>query len=116
MAQLIYHLAYADAWATALATGQYLGTADDQRDGYLHFSTAEQVRASAARHRAGRSDVVLVAVAVAAVEPWLRWEPARNGTLFPHLYCALTPAMVTWAQPLALGADGTHVFPESVAP
>ena len=58
---IIYHLALEAEWDAARG-GAYAGTADDQRDGFIHFSTAVQVAASAARHRAGRADVVLVAV------------------------------------------------------
>jgi uncharacterized protein (DUF952 family) len=42
----------------------------------------------------------------------LRWEPSRGGALFPHLYAPLPVASVRWVEPLGLGADGTHVFPD----
>jgi uncharacterized protein (DUF952 family) len=42
----------------------------------------------------------------------LRWEPSRGGALFPHLYGALPLAMVAWARPLPLKADGRHDFGE----
>ena len=44
--------------------------------------------------------------------PALKWEPARDGSLFPHLYGDLTLAAVRWAKPLPLGADGRHLFPD----
>ena len=43
------------------------------------------------------------------------WEVSRGGALFPHLYAPLGVADVAWAQPLALGPDGAHVFPEGMA-
>jgi uncharacterized protein (DUF952 family) len=107
----IYHLARAAAWQAATGTGTYTGTADDARDGYLHFSTAEQVVESAAKHRAGATDVILVACDPARLGDALRWEPSRGGQLFPHLYGDLAMEQVAWSAPLALGDDGRHVFP-----
>ena len=53
MESLIYTLLRAADWRMAESLGAYHGSADDLRDGYLHFSTAAQLRASAAKHRAG---------------------------------------------------------------
>jgi uncharacterized protein (DUF952 family) len=114
MPELIYTLVRAADWAAAEAAGVYAGSADDRRDGYLHFSDAGQVRASAAKHRAGVADLLLVAVEVAALGPALRFEPAAGGSrpgLFPHLYGPLPLAAVRSVTPLPLGADGRHGFP-----
>ncbi len=108
---LIFHLARDAEWRAAERSGQYEGTGDDRRDGFLHFSTAEQVAESAARHRRGEADIVLVAVDAESLGEALRWEPSRGGALFPHLYGALPLAAVAWAKPLPLGADGLHRFP-----
>ncbi len=116
MADAIYHLADAAAWPEATASGQYHGTAFDRQDGFIHFSSESEVRASAAKHRAGRSDVVLVAVDPTLLGAALKWEPARGGVLFPHLYGPLDLSAVLWALPLPLGPDGVHQFPETVAP
>ena len=67
---------------------------------------------TAARHFAGIGDLVLVAVAAAALGPALKWEPSRGGALFPHLYGVLTLDAVLWVKPLPLGGDGRHMFPE----
>ena len=111
MTQMIYHMCPAEAWAAAVATGEYRGTDDDRRDGFIHFSTADQIAESARRHRAGQRGLVLVAVAAARLGDRLRWEKSRDGALFPHLYGALAPAKATSVTPLPLGPDGEHVFP-----
>jgi uncharacterized protein (DUF952 family) len=108
---LIYHLAREAEWQKGLALGTYEGSADDRRDGFLHFSTGGQVVVSAARHRAGERDVRLVAIDPAELGDALRWEESRGGALFPHLYAALDPRLVAWTQILPLGDDGAHVFP-----
>lgn len=107
----IYHICSEADWRAACTAGGYCGSADDLRDGFIHFSTAAQVAGSAARHRAGQSGLVLIEVEPDALGPALRWEPARNGALFPHLYGALPPAAVRRVVPLPLDAAGRHVFP-----
>ncbi len=117
MDELIYTMVRAADWRQAEAAGAYAGSEDDRRDGFLHFSTAAQVRQSAAKHRAGEPDLVLVEVEAAALGEALRWEPAAGGKrpgLFPHLYGALPVARVASVIPLPLGADGRHVFPAGI--
>lgn len=114
---LIYTLVRAADWHAAEAEGAYHGSADDRRDGFLHFSTAAQVRASAAKHRAGVADLLLVEVDAVALGEALRWEPAAGGKrpgLFPHLYGALPMAAVRAVTPLPLGGDGAHQFPGGI--
>ncbi|MFM7607861.1 MAG: DUF952 domain-containing protein, partial [Alphaproteobacteria bacterium] len=63
MEKLIYTLVRAGDWQTAEHAGAYHGSADDRRDGFLHFSSAAQLRASAAKHRAGITNLLMVEVA-----------------------------------------------------
>jgi uncharacterized protein (DUF952 family) len=108
---LIYHMCRREEWRAAESAGSYRGSSQDQADGFIHFSTAAQVEGSAAKHRAGQSDLMLLAVDTAMVGAALKWEPSRDGALFPHLYGALPLAAVHWAKELPLGAGGRHVFP-----
>lgn len=117
MTPTIHTLLRAADWRAAEAAGAYHGNADDRRDGFLHFSDAAQIRASAAKHRAGEADLLLVAVATAPLGEALRWEPAGSSRpgLFPHLYGALPLSAVRSVVALPLGADGTHAFPAGIA-
>jgi uncharacterized protein (DUF952 family) len=108
---VIYHLARDAGWRDAERSGTYTGTAGDRADGFLHFSTAAQIVESAAKHRRGEMGIVLVAVDTDSLGDTLRWEPARGGALFPHLYGALPLVSVLWSRPLPLGDDGRHRFP-----
>ena len=108
---MIYHMCRADEWAAARRDGVYRGSAQDREDGFIHFSTAAQIAASARRHRAGQDGLVLVAVEPARLGDRLRWEPSRGGELFPHLYGPLSPDEAASIRPLPLGPDGTHQFP-----
>ncbi|WP_137125549.1 DUF952 domain-containing protein [Roseomonas sp. HF4] len=115
MEPFVYTLVRAPDWTAAEAAGAYAGSADDARDGFLHFSTAGQLRASAAKHRAGVADLLMVEADAASLGAALRWEPAAGGRrpgLFPHLYAALPLSAVMRVVPLPLDAEGRHVFPE----
>lgn len=108
----IYHMCREEEWADAQASGLYHGSSQDRADGFIHFSTADQIAGSAARHRAGQTGLMLIEVAADALGPALKWEPSRGGQLFPHLYGPLPVAAVSRAVPLPLGPDGLHVFPD----
>jgi uncharacterized protein (DUF952 family) len=110
--RLIYKICPALLWREAEAAGLFAGAPIDIQDGYLHFSTAEQVRETAARHFAGQSDLLLIAIDGDSLGDALRYEPSRGGDLFPHLYAHLPLSAVRWVKPLPLGQDGRHVFPD----
>lgn len=105
----VYKICPRTMWIAAEAAGRFDGSPVDRADGFIHFSTAAQVVATAARHFAGEADLVLLSVDADRLP--LRWEPARGGDLFPHLYEPLPLAAVTGVAPLPLGPDGRHVFP-----
>lgn len=111
MSQLIYKIVPEPLWHAAEAAGRFHGASVDIADGFIHFSTAAQVKETAAKHFAGQSDLLLVAVDGARLGEALKYEPSRGGALFPHLYGPLGLDAVTWTRPLPLGADGGHVFP-----
>jgi uncharacterized protein (DUF952 family) len=112
---LIFHVCARAAWAEAEAAGRYDGSADDRRDGFIHFSAADQVVDSVARHRAGQAGLVILGVEPARLGAALKWEASRGGALFPHLYGPLPLEAVVFVRDLPLGEDGVHVFP-SLAP
>ena len=69
------------------------------------------MRESLAKHRAGQSGLVMLAVDPDILGNMLKWELARGGTLFPHLYGSLPVDAVTQVTPLSLGDDSLHVLP-----
>ena len=115
MPTTIYKICENALWREAERAGLFRGAPVDARDGFIHFSTAAQVRETAARHFAGAADLMLIAVEAAALGGALRWEVSRGGDLFPHLYGPLPLAAVLWAKPLPLGGGRRHVFPELAA-
>jgi uncharacterized protein (DUF952 family) len=110
--ETIYKICENALWRQAEHTGVFRGAPIDTRDGFIHFSSATQVRATAAKHFAGLGDLLLMAVDAGALGGALKWEPSRDGDLFPHLYDVLPLAAVRWVKPLPLGIDQRHIFPE----
>ena len=108
----IYKICTASEWREAERTGAYRGSAADHKDGFIHFSTAEQAAETAAKWFAGQRDLVLIAVDTEVLGDKLKWEPSRGGALFPHLYGDLDLKAVRGVDPLPLDASGRHVFPK----
>lgn len=116
MAGIVYKICSADEWSEACRGGRYLGSKDDLRDGFIHLSTAQQLPGTLMRHFSdppgwGRPGLVLVAFQVGRLADTIKWEPARDGSLFPHVYGPLDTALAASVMPLAAGADGRHILP-----
>jgi uncharacterized protein (DUF952 family) len=107
---LIYKICGEAEWKKALSTGAYEGSADDRRDGYIHFSKADQLAATLSRHFSGQRDLILIAVDESLLGEALKYEASRGGALFPHLYGSLPLAAVHSESPIPLH-NGVHVLP-----
>jgi len=108
----IYKICSASAWREAERQGVYRGSEVDLSDGFIHFSTARQVESTAKKHFAGQTGLFLIAIEADTLGDRLRWEPAREGALFPHLYGELDLAAVIEVLDMPLRSDGTHQIPE----
>ncbi|WP_088343088.1 MULTISPECIES: DUF952 domain-containing protein [Rhodomicrobium] len=113
---LIFKLCGRDEWRAAEAAGVYAGSADDLRDGFIHFSSAAQLPGTLAKYFAGRDDLVLVAVDADRLGGGLKWEASRGGALFPHFYGAFPVASALWAHELPLGDGGQPILPAEARP
>lgn len=98
---LVYKILRAGEWAEFDAAGETLGAPVDRADGFIHFSTAAQLPGTLAKHFAGESGLVVLALdGDAGAGAGFVWEPSRGGALFPHLYRPLRRADVLWSRPL----------------
>jgi uncharacterized protein (DUF952 family) len=111
LTSVVYKNVAAPLWRDAERAGGFAGAPVDLADGFIHFSTAEQVEETAARHFAGQQGLLIVAVSTTDLGGALRWEPSRDGALFPHLYAPLPMNAVVWVKALPVGAGGRHEFP-----
>jgi uncharacterized protein (DUF952 family) len=107
---LIFKIVPRGEWEAA--SGDYCGSAHDQADGFLHFSTASQLPETLRLYYADADDLMLVAVEADALGPPLKWEHSTlRGEDFPHLYGPLTCDAMKWARPIKKNTDGQFVLP-----
>jgi uncharacterized protein (DUF952 family) len=95
----------------ALAAGAFDGAPIDRAHGYVHLSTAAQLTGTVERHFSGQTDLTIAAVDLAVLGPAVRWEPSRDGQLFPHLYGTLVLQAVIATCALEFDADGAVRLP-----
>lgn len=94
-------------------SGDYHGSAHDRADGFLHFSTADQLPETLRLYYAGQDDLLLVAAETGALGAALKWERAESrGQDFPHLYGPLTCDAMKWARPIVKDASGAFTLPD----
>ncbi|WP_375403261.1 DUF952 domain-containing protein [uncultured Sphingomonas sp.] len=106
-----YKVLLGDEMAVLEKDGWFDGSAIDQADGFIHLSTADQLTETVDRHFAGRDDLHVVEVDLAAHGDKVRWEPSRGGASFPHLYGPMSLEAVIAYGPLHRGADGGVLLP-----
>ena len=109
---LIYKICNVNLWKKAKAEGHFIGAEIDLKDGFIHFSTAEQLGETLALHFEGIENLLLLTIDGRRLD--LKWERARNGNLFPHLYDILPLSAVLRINPLLLDDDGRHILPSQL--
>ncbi|MGE0665024.1 MAG: DUF952 domain-containing protein [Sphingomonadales bacterium] len=113
MTRVVYKICARADWTQAVGSGVYAGSAVDQADGFIHFSTGRQAPETAAKHFAGQDDLVLVQVDAGRLpDGALKWEPSRGGDLFPHLYAPLPVSAALRVDPLPWRDGEGHQFPD----
>ncbi len=85
-------------WADFERERVFHGAPIDVADGYIHLSTAEQVETTLARHFADQASLMIAEVDLILLGDAIRWEAARGGDLFPHLYAELPMTAVIGLQ------------------
>jgi len=107
---LIFKLFRKDEWLKFKAAGKTDGAPIDVSDGFIHFSTADQMKETAEKHFHGQTDLQLLQIDVTDLN--IVWEVSRGGQLFPHLYDVLPLSAVVRAWDLHLDQNNKHLFPE----
>lgn len=111
--QIIYKVLRQEEWRAFQACDEYLGSADDERDGFIHFSTSRQLPGTLKKYFSGEAGLKLIAFRAAPLGNALKWERSRDGDLFPHLYAALPRTVHENVWELAV-EDGTHLLPPEI--
>ena len=92
---LIYKICSKAIWEEIRSLTTWAGSPHDLRDGFIHFSTKEQLAGTLQKHYAEQTDLMLLSIESKSLGDALKWEPSRDGALFPHLYGQLTIALIT---------------------
>ena len=111
---MIYKVLRAEEWKALETAGETPGAPIDIADGFVHFSTAAQLRGTLDKHFAGLDGLVLLSFDPDAMGPALKWEPSRGGDLFPHFYGPLRLSDVVSSRPIPLRPEG-HLLPDDMA-
>lgn len=91
MSAHIYKIFRRHEWQSLQSSSSYLGSDDDKRDGFIHFSTLEQTPKTLEKYFSDETEVFIAGYeATAFNSEKLRWEKSRGGALFPHLYAPIT--------------------------
>ena len=110
---LIYKIFLPDQWKDFTNDGRTKGAPVDISDGYIHFSTATQVKETIAKHFSGYKDVVLAACKTDKLSTDLKWELSRGGQDFPHLYRELLITDIEWHRHVKR-KNGDYPLPEDI--
>ena len=106
----IYKIIGNDELQKAKLSGEYLGSAKDIQDGYIHFSGEDQVKGTLEKYYSKQENLVLLKVETLKLDH-LIWEQASDGNMFPHLYSSLDLSNVVDEYEITIGEDGSHNLP-----
>lgn len=117
----ILHIIARDAWEAARLSPE-ISVPSLKSEGFIHFSTAEQLVGVANKHYRGAKDLVVLVVDIGKLPIPLRWEaPNMLGDtsapapgLFPHLYCPLPTDAVIDVIGFPCQPDGTFSLPPAL--
>ena len=95
----IFKIFRADEWQDFSQAHIFTGSADDVRDGFIHFSSEETLAGTLAKYFKDDAEIIIAQVDNPKWGDDLKWELSRGGASFPHLYTALYLSDVTasWA-------------------
>jgi len=105
----ILHITSPEAWQASQDTGAYTAPSLES-EGFIHFSTVEQVADTANRYYQGQSGLILLHIDIDRLDADVKWEPS-NGILFPHIYGPLNVDAVIQVEDFPCGVDGRFAYP-----
>ena len=108
----VFKVCEEDHWESTKNEDFFLGSKADRSDGFIHFSTSEQLEETLEKYFKSKSPLYLLEVKTEDIE--LVWEKSRNNQLFPHLYSPLPLNMVSQVYRISIDKEGKHIIPEHV--
>ena len=108
--KFVYKICNKSEWFKAKEKNQFIGSKNDLADGYIHFSTKEQVEGTFKNFYTNQKNLILLKVATLKLDH-LIWEQTSDGNMFPHLYSSLDISNVVDEFEIILRDDGSHLLP-----
>jgi|SaaInl5LU_22_DNA_1037371.scaffolds.fasta_scaffold16302_2 uncharacterized protein (DUF952 family) len=90
----IYKILTEPQWQDMQSTGVYQPSPDDQRDGFVHLSSAAQLSGTIDKYYSDIWPIFVLQIDAIAVSDGLKWEVSRAGDKFPHYYGEMTVSMI----------------------
>jgi len=112
--QNIYKIITKELWMRARNGDDVPPMPIDQADGYMHFSTKDQLVETLRLYFAGQSGLEILVVRASDFGAALKWEPSRGGALFPHLYAKLKRADIAHHTSVDVDASGACQLPDDL--
>lgn len=85
----VYKILKQNEWLQFQKEGAFQGSDADHRDGFIHLSTADQVKGVIGRYYSNSAEPLYIAeFSDPAFIRDLKWEETSSGGLYPHLYNA----------------------------
>lgn len=110
----IYKVLRPEEWALLDVDNFSTGSPVDIKDGFIHFSTAAQLRETVDKHFKQADDLILAQLIHTQLGAGVKWELSRGGQLFAHLYGPLRRADVTAYWRLSRDSQGRYAYPEEI--
>ena len=111
---LVYKICSKNEWENAVTEKFYTGSEVDNKDGFIHLSTKEQLKETVTKHFKGQKNLLIIGFRASKIEDKLKWEISRNEELFPHYYGNLETNKAEEIYNLNLNSNGVHEFPKNL--
>ena len=108
----VFKICEKDEWENAKNNDFFEGSKIDQIDGFIHFSTSEQVKETLKKHFTSKNKLYLLEINADDLQ--LVWEVSRNNQIFPHLYEPLPLDAITRIYKVFMGTNGNHIIPKLI--
>ena len=102
---MIYHIVERQVLDNAQTAGTFMEPSLES-EGFIHFSTQDQVASTALRHYQEKRDLVVFEIDEEDVKDQLRYETAKHGESYPHVYSAIPVKIIRRVFPIMKGMDG----------
>ena len=108
----VFKVCEKNEWEKVKHNDFFEGSKIDNNDGFIHFSTSEQLKGTLEKYFKSKGQLYLLEVNTDTLN--FVWEVSRNKQKFPHLYEPLPLSAVKKVYKIFVDTEGKHIIPEQV--